>query len=53
MIFDRPKDLTDVKAMLLAHKGELDLERIRADGRLLLTPESWNELDRLLEEYGT
>jgi hypothetical protein len=52
-IFDRPKDWTDIKAMLLAHKGALDLERIRTDGRLLLTPESWNELDDLLVEYGT
>jgi len=51
-IFDRPKDWTDIKAMLLAHKGALDLERIRTDGRSLLTPESWNELDYLLEEYG-
>jgi len=34
------------------HKGALDLERIRSDGRLLLTPKSWNELDRLLQEYG-
>src|SRR5204862_8179317 len=52
-IFDRPKDWTDIKAMLLAQKGSLDLDRIRAEARQLLTAESWEELDRLLSEYGT
>jgi hypothetical protein len=52
-IFDRPKDWADIKAMLLAQKGMLDLDRIRAEARELLTPESWEELDRLLSEYGT
>jgi hypothetical protein len=52
-IFDRPKDWTDIKAILLAQKGFLDLERIRAEARQLLTPESLEELDHLLSEYGS
>lgn len=51
-IFDRPKDWTDIKAMLLAQSGLLDLERIRVEALQLLTPESWEELDQLLLEYG-
>jgi hypothetical protein len=52
-IFDRPKDLTDIKAILLSQTGKLDLDRIRNDARGLLSDESWNELDRLLvEEQG-
>jgi hypothetical protein len=48
-IFDRPKDLQDIRAMLLANKGRLDLQRIRSDARGLLTEVSWNELDALLQ----
>ena len=51
-IFDRPKDLTDIKAMLLAQSGTLDLERVRTDARELLTEEGFRELERLLLEYG-
>jgi hypothetical protein len=32
-IFDRPKDWADIKAMLLAQQGLLDLDRIRAEAR--------------------
>jgi hypothetical protein len=51
-IFDRPKDWADIKAMLLAQKGLLDLNRIRTEAGHLLTAESLEELDRLLSEYG-
>jgi hypothetical protein len=51
-IFDRPKDWADIKAILLSQKGSLDLDRIRAEALQLLTPESWEELDHLLSEYG-
>jgi hypothetical protein len=47
-IRDRPTDITAILALVLARKGTLDLERIRADARQLLTDESWTELDRLL-----
>ena len=49
-IFDRPKDLQDIRAMLLANKGQLDAERIRRDARGLLTDASWKELDELLRQ---
>jgi hypothetical protein len=49
-IFDRPKDLQDIRAMLLTNKGHLDLDRIRRDARVLLTDSSWNELDDLLRQ---
>jgi hypothetical protein len=49
-IFDRPKDITDIRAMLLAQRGRLDLDRIRSDARDLLGDESLAELERLLRE---
>lgn len=51
-IFDRPKDISDIKAMLLSQKGLLDLDRIRSDARGFLTDPSWTELDGLLAAYG-
>ena len=45
---DRPTDITAIMALVLARKGALDLERIRAEARQLLTDESWAELDQLL-----
>lgn len=50
-IFDRPKDVTDIKAVLLTQKGRLDLERLRSDARELLTDGSYAELDALLSEF--
>lgn len=49
-IFDRPKDLTDIRAILLAQKGRLDLARIRRDAAGLLADDSLAELDRLIDE---
>lgn len=51
-VFDRPKDLQDIRAMVLANKGLLDLERVRRDARAFLTAASWLELDELLRQYG-
>jgi len=50
-IFDRPKDLMDIKAMLMARRGELDLARIRNEAAQLLDEESETELESLIREY--
>jgi hypothetical protein len=50
-IFDRPKDIGDIKAMLLTLKGTLDLERLRSDARVLLSAGSYEELESLLRQY--
>jgi hypothetical protein len=51
-IFDRPKDLQDIRAMLLSNQGMLDLERIKRDARGLLSAESYRELEELLAATG-
>lgn len=51
-IFDRPKDIEDIKAILLAQKGKLDLQRLRSDASSLLTDESMKELESLLAQFG-
>lgn len=51
-IFDRPKDLGDIKAMLLAQKGSLDLARLKSDARELLGDESLRELEALIAQFG-
>lgn len=51
-IFDRPKDIGDIKAVLLAQKGNLDLQRLTADAKGLLTDESFRELESLIAQYG-
>lgn len=51
-IFDRPKDLGDIKAILLAQKGKLDLERLRSDAQELLSDTSYAELEALIERFG-
>lgn len=50
-IFDRPKDIIDIKAILMAQKGRLDLERLKADARELLLEESLAELESLIAEF--
>lgn len=47
-IFDRPKDLTDIQAILMAQQGKLDLERIRTEANGLLTEDGWKELEALI-----
>lgn len=50
-IFDRPKDLMDIKAILLAQSGRLDIARLLSDAKSLLTAQSWQELRELTEQY--
>jgi hypothetical protein len=50
-VFDRPKDITDIKAMLLAQRGKLDLERLKSDAKGLLSDQSFGELQALIAEY--
>jgi hypothetical protein len=49
-VFDRPKDIQDIKAILLALSGRLNIARMMADARELLTDEGWNELDLLVRQ---
>jgi hypothetical protein len=51
-IFDRPKDIADIKAVLLAQKGRLDLGRMKADARQLLTDAGYRELEKLVADFG-
>lgn len=51
-IFDRPKDIGDIKAMLLSQKGKLDLDRLRGDAKTLLTEASFQELEHLISQFG-
>jgi hypothetical protein len=50
-VFDRPKDIGDIKAMLMAQKGKLDIERLKEDARQLLTAESYEELESLVRQF--
>lgn len=47
-IFDRPKDLMDIRAMLLAREGLLDLDLIRREAADLLGETSMIELEEML-----
>lgn len=51
-IFDRPKDIGDIKAMLLAQQGRLDLNRLRSDAKTLLSVPSFQELSALIAQFG-
>lgn len=51
-VFDRPKDIGDIKAMLMAQKGKLDIERLMSDARQLLTDDSYEELESLVRQFG-
>jgi len=51
-IFDRTKDIGDIKAVLLAQKGKLDLERLKSDAATFLTDTSLRELESLIAEFG-
>ncbi len=52
-IFDRPKDVVDIKAILMSQQGRLDLERLKSDARALLADESYRELESLVAQYGS
>ena len=51
-IFDRPKDIGDIKAILMAQKGKLDLDRMKADAKELLTDDGCRELESLVTQFG-
>jgi hypothetical protein len=51
-VFDRPKDIGDIKAMLMAQKGKLDTERLKSDAHPLLSEESYRELESLISRFG-
>lgn len=50
-IFDRPKDVQDIKAILLSQKGRLDTSRLLADAKGLLGEPSWRELSDLVADF--
>ncbi len=50
-VFDRPNDIGDIKAMLMAQKGKLDIERIKSDAQQLLAHDGYRELESLLEQF--
>ena len=51
-VFDRPKDIADILAILVAQKGRLDLERVKADARAFLADGSYGELEALIARFG-
>lgn len=51
-IFDRPKDIGDINAILMAQRGRLNLDRLKADAEGLLTDDSFRELESLIAEFG-
>jgi len=50
-VFDRSKDIEDIKAILVANAGKLDLEVIRQWARELLEAEGIAELEQLLADF--
>jgi hypothetical protein len=51
-IFDRPKDIMDIKGILLAQKGRLDTARPPGRVARAALLQSWRELGGLVEQYG-
>ncbi len=49
--FDRSKDIEDIKAILVANAGKLDLEVIRRWARELLDAGGFAELEELLSDF--
>jgi hypothetical protein len=49
--FDRPKDIGDIKAMLMAQKGKLDIERLLSDAQQLLSDDGYRELESLVRQF--
>jgi hypothetical protein len=50
-VFDRSKDIEDIKAILVANQGKLDLDRIRKWSRELLDEKGLAELEQLLADF--
>ena len=38
--------------MLMAQKGKLDFERVKFEAKVLLTDESYRELESLIAQFG-
>ena len=51
IVFDRSKDIEDIKAILVANQGKLDLDRIRKLSRELLDEKGLAELEQLLADF--
>jgi len=50
-VFNRSKDIEDIKAILAAQVGKLDLGRIRAGASQLLDEASMRELDDMIRQF--
>ncbi|MEW6744333.1 MAG: hypothetical protein AB1486_16385 [Planctomycetota bacterium] len=50
-IFDRPKDIGDIKAMLIAQRARLDLDTLRTEAKQLLTDDAYAQLETLIGEF--
>jgi len=50
-VFDRSKDIEDIKAILVANPGRLDLDLIRRWSRELLDEAGQSELEQLLTDF--
>jgi hypothetical protein len=49
--FDRSKDIEDIKAILVANAGRLDLDEIRRWARELIDEEGLEELEQLMADF--
>jgi predicted nucleotidyltransferase len=50
-VFNRSKDIEDIKAILAARAGTLDLDRIRSGASRLLDESAANELEELIRQH--
>jgi hypothetical protein len=50
-VFDRSKDIEDIKAILVANPGKLNLDEIRKWSRDLLDEAGMAELEQLLADF--
>ncbi len=50
-VFDRPKDIGDIKAMLMSQKGKLEIERLLSDAQQLLNDDGYWELESLVRQF--
>lgn len=50
-IFDRSKDIEDIKSLLAANVGKLDLDRIRSNARQLIDEPGLAELEELIQGF--
>lgn len=50
-VFDRSKDIEDIKAILVANVGKLDLEEVRKWARELIDEEGLADLEQLMADF--